>query len=59
MLLAFQAPNAKHTFFIFGFSKNERDNIAPDEKALYLSLDEIQLSKLIAMKKLFEANYEQ
>lgn len=63
-LIAFQSPGDISAFFIFGFSKNERDNIDLDEKEVYkklakfyLDLNTDQLNKLIAMNKLFEVKY--
>lgn len=64
-LVAFQSCKDKNAFFVFGFSKNERDNINLDEKDaykkiahFYFGLDVVQLDKLITMKKLFEVQYE-
>ena len=52
-------------FFVFGFSKNERDNISPGElKYLQqlardlLSLDDQQLAIAINAGELLEVNYE-
>lgn len=58
-LIAFQA-NEK-AFFLFGFSKNERENIADNEKKMYrklaqdlLDLDAQGIEKLIDIGKFIE-----
>ena len=52
-------------FFIFGFNKNERDNIAPTElKQLHLlaqdllSLNDSQLTRALALGELMEIKYD-
>jgi len=64
-LIAFKHPYDKNAFFIFGFSKNERDNITQDEKEIYKKLAEFyigltaaQLKKLLEQETLFEVRYE-
>ncbi|MCE3268421.1 MAG: RelE toxin of RelE / RelB toxin-antitoxin system [Burkholderiales bacterium] len=52
-------------FYIFGFSKNEKDNITEREKivltevaAHLLSLSAAEREKLVLENKLYEVNYE-
>ena len=58
-LIAFQA--GEKAFFLFGFSKNERDNIADNEQKIYrklakdlLDLDVKGIKKLIDIGKFIE-----
>jgi hypothetical protein len=63
-LLAFK--RGERAVFIFGFSKNDRENIDNDEKhiykklcRIYLEATEKQLEVMCDDKKLFEINYEE
>jgi hypothetical protein len=58
-ILAFQ--KEQRAFFLYGFAKNERDNITPKElKALrilgneFLSYDDETLQRLLSLEELFE-----
>jgi hypothetical protein len=51
--------------FLFGFSKNDRENIDESEEEIYkslanhyLSMNEVILHRMISEKKLIEVNYE-
>ena len=63
MLVAFKCSD--RSIFIFGFSKNDREDIDDEEKHLYkqlayyyLTMDEHSLAALLKQKKLFEVDYE-
>ena len=54
------------SIFVFGFSKNERDNINEEDKKkyrelaqFYLNLSYSQLNVMISEKKLIEVAYEE
>jgi hypothetical protein len=58
-ILAFQ--KEERAFFLYGFAKNERDNITPKElKALrilgneFLSYDDETIQRLLSLEELFE-----
>lgn len=58
-ILAFK--NGEKAFFIYGFAKNDRDNIDPKEQRIYrqlakdlLNMDENTIKKMIKNGKLFE-----
>jgi len=60
-IVLFQA--ARHSFFVYGFAKNERDNISREElkefRALagdLLALDETQLQIALDTEKIIEVN---
>ena len=63
-LIAFKKDD--RSIFVFGFSKNERDNINEEDKKkyrelaqFYLNLSYSQLNVMISEKKLIEVAYEE
>lgn len=63
LLVAFKC--SSRSIFIFGFSKNDRENIDNEEKNIYrqllhyyLTMSEYSLMALLKQKKLFEVDYK-
>ena len=64
ILMAFQA--ARRTVFVYGFAKNERENIQPDELEFwrtvakaFIGLNESQLKTLLDEGEIHEVMYEE
>ncbi|MSP53764.1 MAG: hypothetical protein EXR81_05910 [Gammaproteobacteria bacterium] len=62
MLLAYKQD--KHVFFLYGFAKNEKDNINDEQKGAFLDLakyfltvNEQKIAELVKINELVEINY--
>ena len=58
-------PHPERTVFIYGFAKNERDNIGPDElefwrrvSRAFLRMDDARLELMIEQQELSEVSYK-
>ena len=62
VLLAYKQD--KHVFFLYGFAKNEKDNINDEQKGAFLDLakyfltvNEQEIAELVKINELVEINY--